>query len=164
MIGRTPEYVGKKIEANEIKMTMLALLTVPAFILGLGAAAAVLPAGLAGLNNAGPHGFSELLYAYTSGTATNGSAFAGLNAGSSLFRVGSVHAEVECLGATCGQAPPWQGAGRAPNLWRRWGWRIARSLAWLCNEPTGALADARYRPVADGFGTGGAMGGVGQSL
>jgi K+-transporting ATPase ATPase A chain len=87
MIGRTPEYLGKKIEANEIKMTMLVLLTVPAFILGLGAVAAVLPTGLAGLNNAGPHGFSELLYAYTSGAATNGSAFAGLNANTPFFNL-----------------------------------------------------------------------------
>jgi potassium-transporting ATPase potassium-binding subunit len=87
MIGRTPEYLGKKIEANEIKMTMLALLTAPAFILVLGAVAAVLPAGLAGLNNAGPHGFSELLYAYTSGAATNGSAFAGLNANTPFFNM-----------------------------------------------------------------------------
>ncbi|HEY0182576.1 MAG TPA: potassium-transporting ATPase subunit KdpA [Rhodopila sp.] len=87
MIGRTPEYLGKKIEANEIKMTMLVLLTVPAFILGLGAVAAVLPSGLAGLNNAGPHGFSELLYAYTSGAATNGSAFAGLNANTPFFNL-----------------------------------------------------------------------------
>jgi len=87
MIGRTPEYLGKKIEANEIKMTMLVLLTVPAFILGLAAVAAALPAGLAGLNNAGPHGFSELLYAYTSGAATNGSAFAGLNANTPFFNL-----------------------------------------------------------------------------
>jgi K+-transporting ATPase ATPase A chain len=87
MIGRTPEYLGKKIEANEIKMTMLALLTVPAFILGLGAVAAVLPAGLAGLNNAGPHGFSELLYAYTSGAATNGSVFAGLSTNTPFFNL-----------------------------------------------------------------------------
>src|SRR3984957_5401207 len=71
MIGRTPEYLGNKIEANEVKMAMLALLIVPAFILGFPAVAAVLPAGLAGLNNTGPHGFSELLYAYTSGAATN---------------------------------------------------------------------------------------------
>jgi potassium-transporting ATPase potassium-binding subunit len=87
MIGRTPEYLGKKIEANEIKMTMLVLLTVPAFILGLSAIAAVVPAGLGGLNNAGPHGFSELLYAYTSAAATNGSAFAGLNANTPFFNL-----------------------------------------------------------------------------
>jgi K+-transporting ATPase ATPase A chain len=87
MIGRTPEYLGKKIEANEIKMTMLVLLTAPAFMLGLSAVGAVLPAGLGGLNNAGPHGFTELLYAYTSGAATNGSAFAGLNANTPFFNL-----------------------------------------------------------------------------
>lgn len=87
MIGRTPEYLGKKIEGNEVKMTMLALLCVPAFILGLAAVAAVVPAGLAGLNNAGPHGFSEILYAYTSAAATNGSAFAGLNANTPFYNL-----------------------------------------------------------------------------
>jgi K+-transporting ATPase ATPase A chain len=87
MIGRTPEYIGKKIEANEVKMTMLALLCVPAAILGIAAVAAVIPAGVAGLNNAGPHGFSELLYAYTSGAATNGSAFAGLNANMPFYNL-----------------------------------------------------------------------------
>jgi K+-transporting ATPase ATPase A chain len=87
MIGRTPEYLGKKIEGDEVKMTMLALLCVPAFILGLGAVAAALPAGVAGLNNAGPHGFSELLYAYTSGAATNGSAFAGLSANTPFYNL-----------------------------------------------------------------------------
>jgi potassium-transporting ATPase potassium-binding subunit len=87
MIGRTPEYLGNKIEANEVKMAMLALLIVPAFILGLPAVAAVLPVGLAGLNNAGPHGFSEMLYAYISGAATNGSAFAGLNANTPFYNL-----------------------------------------------------------------------------
>ncbi len=88
MIGRTPEYLGKKIEGNEVKMTMLALLCVPAFILGMAAVAAVLPAGVwPGLNNAGPHGFSELLYAYTSGAATNGSAFAGLSANTPFYNL-----------------------------------------------------------------------------
>lgn len=87
MIGRTPEYLGKKLEGSEVKMTMLVLLTVPAFILVLTAAAAVVPAGLAGLNDNGPHGFSELLYAYTSAAATNGSAFAGLNANSPFFNL-----------------------------------------------------------------------------
>ena len=70
MIGRTPEYLGNKLEGNEVKMTMLALLCPPAAILGLTALAVVLPAGLAGLENAGPHGFSEALYAYTSAAAT----------------------------------------------------------------------------------------------
>jgi K+-transporting ATPase ATPase A chain len=87
MIGRTPEYLGNKIGANEVKMAMLALLVVPAFILGLPAVAAVLPIGLAGLSNAGPHGFSEMLYAYTSGAATNGSAFAGLNANTPFYNL-----------------------------------------------------------------------------
>jgi K+-transporting ATPase ATPase A chain len=87
MIGRTPEYLGKKIEGNEVKMTMLALLCPPAAILGLTAVAAVVPAGLAGLNNAGPHGFSEMLYAYTSAAATNGSAFAGLNANTPFYNL-----------------------------------------------------------------------------
>jgi potassium-transporting ATPase potassium-binding subunit len=87
MIGRTPEYLGKKIEGNEVKMTMLALLCVPAAILGISAVAAVLPAGVGGLNNAGPHGFSEMLYAYTSAAATNGSAFAGLNANTPFYNL-----------------------------------------------------------------------------
>jgi potassium-transporting ATPase potassium-binding subunit len=87
MIGRTPEYLGKKIEANEVKMTMLALLCVPAFILGLAAVAAVVGAGLAGPSNGGPHGFSEILYAYTSSAATNGSAFAGLNANTPFYNI-----------------------------------------------------------------------------
>jgi potassium-transporting ATPase potassium-binding subunit len=87
MIGRTPEYLGKKIEANEVKMTMLALLWIPACVLGFTAVAAVLPSALANLNNTGPHGFSELLYAYSSGAATNGSAFAGLNANSLFYNL-----------------------------------------------------------------------------
>jgi K+-transporting ATPase ATPase A chain len=87
MIGRTPEYLGNKIEAHEVKMTMLALLCVPAFILGLPAVAAVVPLGVAGLSNAGPHGFSELLYAYTSASATNGSAFAGLSANTPFYNL-----------------------------------------------------------------------------
>jgi len=87
MIGRTPEYLGKKIEADEVKMAMLALLCVPAFILGMSAAATVLPAGTAGLNNAGPHGFSEIVYGYTSAAATNGSAFAGLSANTLFYNL-----------------------------------------------------------------------------
>jgi potassium-transporting ATPase potassium-binding subunit len=87
MIGRTPEYLRKKIEADEVKMAMLALLCVPAFILGLSAVAAIVPAGLAGLRNNGPHGFSEILYAYTSAAATNGSAFAGLNANTPFYNL-----------------------------------------------------------------------------
>jgi K+-transporting ATPase ATPase A chain len=80
MVGRTPEYLGKKVEAREIKFAMLAVLILPLAILGFSAAAAVLPVALKGLANAGPHGLSEILYAYTSAAANNGSAFAGLTA------------------------------------------------------------------------------------
>lgn len=84
MVGRTPEYLGKKIQSREIRVVMLAVLAAPLVILGFTAVAVVLPAGLKGLNNAGPHGFSEILYAYTSTFGNNGSAFAGLT-GSSYF-------------------------------------------------------------------------------
>jgi K+-transporting ATPase ATPase A chain len=87
MVGRTPEYLGKKIEAKEVKMAMLAVLILPLSILGFSAVAAVTAAGLAGPANAGPHGFSEILYAYTSGTANNGSAFAGLGANTLFYNV-----------------------------------------------------------------------------
>jgi K+-transporting ATPase ATPase A chain len=80
MVGRTPEYAGKKIQAFEVKMAMLALLVLAVDILGFTAWAVVSPWGLAGLNNAGPHGLSEILYAYSSCTGNNGSAFAGLSA------------------------------------------------------------------------------------
>ncbi len=79
MVGRTPEYLGKKIEAKEVKMSMLALLILPLSILGFTALAVVLPVGIAAIANAGPHGFSEVLYAYDSATGNNGSAFAGLS-------------------------------------------------------------------------------------
>ena len=87
MVGRTPEYLGKKIEAKEVKMAMLALLILPLSILGFTALAVVLPAGLAGPANAGPHGYSEILYAYTSGTGNNGSAFAGISANTLFYNV-----------------------------------------------------------------------------
>jgi potassium-transporting ATPase potassium-binding subunit len=79
MVGRTPEYLGKKLEAREVKMTMLALLSYSLSILGFTALAAATPQGLAGIANAGPHGFSEILYAYASATGSNGSSFAGLS-------------------------------------------------------------------------------------
>lgn len=85
MVGRTPEYVGKKIEAREVKMTMLAILSLPLAILGFTALASVLPVGLAGPANAGPHGFSEIFYAYTSAAANNGSAFGGLSANTVFY-------------------------------------------------------------------------------
>ena len=80
MVGRTPECLGKKIEAREIQFAMLSVLVVPLSVLGFSAVAAVLPEALAGLLNKGPHGLSEILYAYTSATGNNGSAFAGLTA------------------------------------------------------------------------------------
>ena len=80
MVGRTPEYLGKKIQAYEVKMSMLVLLVLAADILGFSAWAAASPWGTAGTNNNGPHGLSEILYAYTSATGNNGSAFAGLTA------------------------------------------------------------------------------------
>jgi potassium-transporting ATPase potassium-binding subunit len=84
MVGRTPEYVGKKIEAKEVKMAMLAILVLPLMYLGWTAVATVLPSAVAAMNNPGPHGFTEVLYAYTSQTGNNGSAFAGLS-GNTLF-------------------------------------------------------------------------------
>ena len=80
MVGRTPEYLGKKIEAKEVKMAILAILILPLSMLGFTAIAVVVAPGLAGLSNSGPHGFSEALYAYVSATGNNGSAFAGLSA------------------------------------------------------------------------------------
>jgi K+-transporting ATPase ATPase A chain len=78
MVGRTPEYLGKKIQAREVQMAMLYVLIFPAAILTMTAVSVLLPAGLKGLNNAGPHGLSEILYAFTSTAGNNGSAFAGL--------------------------------------------------------------------------------------
>jgi K+-transporting ATPase ATPase A chain len=78
MVGRTPEYLGKKIEAREVQMAMLYVLVFAGAVLTLSALAAVTPAGLAGRNNVGPHGLSEIVYAFTSTAANNGSAFAGL--------------------------------------------------------------------------------------
>ncbi len=98
MVGRTPEYIGKKIEQKEVKMAMLALIAMAASILVLSAISAVIPfaknsylnalgPATANLNNAGPHGFSEILYAYTSGTGNNGSAFAGINANTPWYNL-----------------------------------------------------------------------------
>ena len=85
MVGRTPEYLGKKIEAKEVKMAMLAILILPLSMLGFTALATVLPAGLAGPANSGPHGFSEILYAFVSMTGNNGSAFAGLTGNTPFY-------------------------------------------------------------------------------
>jgi K+-transporting ATPase ATPase A chain len=85
MIGRTPEFLGKKIEAREMKLVVIAVLIHPFSILGFTALAAMLPATLQALTNQGPHGFSEVLYTYTSATANNGSAFGGLSANTPFF-------------------------------------------------------------------------------
>jgi potassium-transporting ATPase potassium-binding subunit len=87
MVGRTPEYLGKKVEGYEIKMAMLVALVLGASILGFTAVASVTEAGLAGPLNPGPHGFSEILYAYSSQTANNGSAFAGLTGNTPFYNV-----------------------------------------------------------------------------
>ncbi len=87
MVGRTPEYLGKKIEAKEVKMAMLAILCLPLVMLGGTAIALGVPSAVAGMNNNGPHGFSEVLYAFTSVAANNGSAFAGLSANTMFYNV-----------------------------------------------------------------------------
>lgn len=87
MVGRTPEYAGKKIEAKEVKMAMLAILVLPLMMLGWTAVATVLPGTVAAISNPGPHGFSEILYAFTSATANNGSAFAGLSGNTPFYNV-----------------------------------------------------------------------------
>jgi K+-transporting ATPase ATPase A chain len=87
MVGRTPEYVGKKIEAKEVKMAMLALLVLPPMYLGWTAVAMMVPSAVAAMNNPGPHGFTEVLYAYTSQTGNNGSAFAGLSSNTFFYNL-----------------------------------------------------------------------------
>jgi K+-transporting ATPase ATPase A chain len=87
MVGRTPEYVGKKIEAKEVKMAMLAILAMPLMMLGWTAVAAINPQALTQLGNSGPHGFSEMLYLYVSSTANNGSAFGGITANTMFFNI-----------------------------------------------------------------------------
>ena len=87
MVGRTPEYLGKKIEAKEVKMAMLAILCLPLVMLGGTAIALGVPSAVAAMNNAGPHGFSEVLYAFTSAAANNGSAFAGLSGNTMFYNV-----------------------------------------------------------------------------
>jgi len=87
MVGRTPEYLGKKIEAKEVKMALLAILCLPASMLIFTAIAVLLPTGVASIGTPGPHGFSEILYAYTSGTANNGSAFGGLTGNTPWYNI-----------------------------------------------------------------------------
>ncbi len=87
MVGRTPEYLGKKVEAREVKMAMLAILCLPLVMLGGTAVALGVPSAVAAMNNSGPHGFSEVLYAFTSAAANNGSAFAGLSGNTMFYNV-----------------------------------------------------------------------------
>ena len=87
MVGRTPEYLGKKIESKEMKLAMLYALIFPLLILGFSAWSAVTPYGVSSLNNGGPHGLMEILYAYSSGAGNNGSAYAGLNANTPWYNV-----------------------------------------------------------------------------
>jgi potassium-transporting ATPase potassium-binding subunit len=87
MVGRTPEYLGKKLEAREVKMTMLSLLSYSLSILGYTALAAAVPQGVAGIANGGPHGFSEMLYAFASATGNNGSSFAGLSTNTLFYNM-----------------------------------------------------------------------------
>jgi potassium-transporting ATPase potassium-binding subunit len=87
MVGRSPEYLGKKIEAFEVKMAVVALLVPSAVILVFSAIAVATPAGLSSLSNAGPHGLSQILYAFSSAAGNNGSAFAGLNANTVFYNL-----------------------------------------------------------------------------
>ena len=87
MVGRTPEYVGKKIEAKEVKMAMLAILVLPLMYLGWTAVAMLVPSAVAAMGNPGPHGFTEVLYAYVSQDGNNGSAFAGLSANTMFYNL-----------------------------------------------------------------------------
>ncbi len=87
MVGRTPEYVGKKIEAKEVKMAVLAILVLPLMFLGWTAVATVLPSAVASIANPGPHGFSEILYLFTSSTANNGSAFGGITGNTPFYNM-----------------------------------------------------------------------------
>ena len=87
MIGRTPEYLGKKLQAREVQLLVVTLLVMPVGVLVLGAIAAVLPSAVASVSNPGPHGFSQVLYAFTSASANNGSAFAGLNANTPFYNL-----------------------------------------------------------------------------
>jgi potassium-transporting ATPase potassium-binding subunit len=122
MVGRTPEYLGKKIEAYEMKMASILILIMPAIVLILVGIAVVIPQGTSSTNNPGAHGFSEMLYAFTSMTNNNGSAFAGLN----------------------GNTPFWNNAGTLAMLGGRF-WLIVPVLALA-----GALARKKYVPVSSG--------------
>lgn len=94
MVGRTPEYLGKKIESYDVKMAMLAVLILTFTILGFSAVAVVEPLGRAGISNPGPHGLSQIVYAYTSSAGNNGSAFAGLSANTRWYNTTTAAAQL----------------------------------------------------------------------
>jgi K+-transporting ATPase ATPase A chain len=94
MVGRTPEYLGKKIESYDVKMAMLAVLVLTFTILGFTAIALVKPFGMSSISNPGPHGLSQVLYAYTSSTGNNGSAFAGLSANTMWYNTSTAAAQL----------------------------------------------------------------------
>jgi len=132
MVGRTPEYLGKKLEAREVKMTLLALLSYSLSILGWTALAAATPLGIAGIANSGPHGFSEILYAYASTTGTNGSSFAGLSTNTVFYNLTLARGDVDG-GASSTRSHYW----RSPVRWRGKSAshrRLARSRRTACNS------------------------------
>jgi K+-transporting ATPase ATPase A chain len=94
MVGRTPEYLGKKIESYDVKMAMLAVLILTFTILGFSAVSVVKPYGLAGISNPGPHGLSQILYAYVSSTGNNGSAFGGINGNTMWYNTTTATAQL----------------------------------------------------------------------
>ena len=143
MVGRTPEYVGKKIEAKEVKMAMLAILVLPLMYLGWTAVATVLPSAVASIANPGPHGFSEILYLFTSSTGNNGSAFGGITGNTPFYNTAGAVGDVrrpllhdhpghgdrrrarrqEVGSAVCRNVPDRRRAVRRPGRWRdpdRW--------------------------------------------
>ena len=119
MVGRTPEYLGKKVESFEMKMAMLVVLVLGASVLGFTALATVTAAGLAGRSTPGPHGFSEILYAFSSQTGNNGSAFAGLTGNTPFYNItGRLAMLVGRFGMII---PSWPSPARWPRsaAWRR---------------------------------------------
>jgi K+-transporting ATPase ATPase A chain len=131
MVGRTPEYVGKKIEAREMKLSVIAIVILPLFILGLTALASVVPAGLAGPAIKGAHGFTEILYAYTSAVGNNGSAFGGLSGNTPFYngtlalamlfgRFGVIVPALAIAGGLAAKQRLPQGAGSFPTTGLLW--------------------------------------------
>jgi len=112
MIGRTPEYLGKRIESYDMKMVSIAILLTPIVVLSGAAISVALEAGRAGISNPGPHGLSQILYAWGSSTNNNGSAFAGLNANTRFYNLGLAVAMCWAASAPSFRCWPW------PATWR----------------------------------------------